>query len=168
MESQFRSIGANAMAGLNRGLSNNRSRVMSTARAIADQVASTMRRALRINSPSKVMEDDVGRWIPEGLAVGIKDNAKSVYSELDKLSYNMSSITPEMAVGAPRMAYTNPNSIVTGHAVNNNSVTENDNGVLVTGNTFIVRGEPDIEKIARKIEERRRMQSRGRLGVVTT
>src|SRR5699024_10590761 len=71
--SKFRTIGLNAMSGLNAGLNAGRARVMSTARSIANSVAATMKNSLRIQSPSKVMKDDVGRWIPEGIAEGIED-----------------------------------------------------------------------------------------------
>ncbi|SHI01759.1 tape measure protein [Virgibacillus chiguensis] len=110
--SQFNSIGRNAMAGLNQGLWSGRGRVMSTARSIANSVASTMKSALRIHSPSRVMKDDVGRWIPEGIALGIKDNAKSVYDEINKLSSAMvMTSTPEVALGTNRMAHAGHNYI---------------------------------------------------------
>src|SRR5690625_1846564 len=101
----FRSIGVHAMNGLNAGLNAGRTRVMNTARNIANQVAGTMRSALRIHSPSRVMRDDIGLEIPEGIAVGIKDNAKSIFNELDKLSRGiMRFSTPELALGTGRMA----------------------------------------------------------------
>ncbi|WBX81287.1 tape measure protein [Virgibacillus salarius] len=111
---QLRSVGSNAMAGLNQGLRAGSGRVMSTARSIANRVAGTMRNALRIHSPSRLMRDDVGKWIPEGIAVGIKDNAKSVYKELDKLSSGMMlASTPEKALGTSKMAYTSSRNQVT-------------------------------------------------------
>src|SRR5699024_11141718 len=58
MPGQFGSIGAQAMSGLNSGLWGGKARVMATARNIANSVASTMRSALRIHSPSRVMRDD--------------------------------------------------------------------------------------------------------------
>ncbi|MCM3324236.1 tape measure protein [Cytobacillus kochii] len=103
---QFNSVGRNAMAGLNQGLLAGRGAVMSTARSIANSVASTMKNALRIHSPSRLMRDDVGRWIPEGIAVGIRENAKSVYKELDTLSNGMIlTSTAEQALGTSRMAH---------------------------------------------------------------
>src|SRR5699024_1745860 len=107
MPGQFGSIGAQAMSGLNSGLWGGKARVMATARNIANSVASTMRSALRIHSPSRVMRDDVGFEIPAGVAEGIEGNASSVYKALDSLSNNMKVITPELAIGAHRMAYTN-------------------------------------------------------------
>ena len=40
----------------------------------------------KINSPSKIMRDEVGKWIPEGIAVGIDKNAKSVLSSIKDLT----------------------------------------------------------------------------------
>lgn len=111
--SRFRSIGLDAMAGLNSGLNAGRGRVMSTARSIANSVASTMKKALDIHSPSRRMKNEVGKWIPEGIALGIRDNAKSVYKELDSLSNNMIiTSTPEQAIGASRMAYSSGSQFV--------------------------------------------------------
>jgi len=75
--SQFRSIGVNSMLGLNQGLLAGRGRVMSTARSIANSVASTMERALKIQSPSKVLEG-VGKFTGEGFVVGIESMKKRV------------------------------------------------------------------------------------------
>lgn len=104
-QADFRSIGVNAMNGLNAGLNAGRNRVMSTARSIANQVASTMKSALRIHSPSRLFRDDIGMMIPAGIAVGIEDNAKSVFNELDKLTSGIVNFgTPELALGTGRMA----------------------------------------------------------------
>src|SRR5690625_3320285 len=104
---QFRNIGANAMSGLNSGLNAGRGQVMSTARGIANSVASTMKKSLRIHSPSHLMRDDVGKMIPADIAVGIRDNAKMAYKEIDALSSGMiMSSSPEQALGTSRMAYT--------------------------------------------------------------
>lgn len=109
---QMVSVGSNAMAGLNAGLNGGAGRVMSTARNIASRVASTMRSALKIHSPSRVMEDDVGRWVPAGIAVGIEDNAKLVYRALDDLAAGMiKPVSPEIALGTSAMAYNGSDSM---------------------------------------------------------
>ena len=69
---RFYSVGQNAMIGLNNGLVAGQASVLNTAATIANQVAQTMQRALDINSPSKVMMMDVGRWIPAGIGEGIE------------------------------------------------------------------------------------------------
>ncbi|GAE32450.1 tape measure protein [Halalkalibacter hemicellulosilyticus] len=136
--SQLNSVGRNAMAGLNQGLLAGRGQVMSTARNIANSVASTMRSALRIHSPSRSMRDEVGRFIPEGIALGIRENAKSVYKELEKLSDGMIlTSTPEQALGTSRMAHA---SAATASIVNNYS----------GSNVSMNRVERLLEKIANK------------------
>lgn len=69
---QFYRIGQNSMIGLNNGLVAGQAQVLNTAATIANLVAQTMQRALDINSPSKVMMMDVGRWIPAGIGEGIE------------------------------------------------------------------------------------------------
>ncbi|WP_152658298.1 tape measure protein [Oceanobacillus sp. CFH 90083] len=106
------SIGSSAMSGLNAGLNGGAGRVMSTARNIASRVASTMQKALKINSPSHLMRDDVGRWVPAGIAVGIEDNAKLVYRALDDLAAGMiKPVSPEVALGTSAMAYNGSDSM---------------------------------------------------------
>ena len=39
---------------------------------IADNISRTMQQALQINSPSRVMREQIGRQIPAGVAVGIE------------------------------------------------------------------------------------------------
>src|SRR5690625_4747590 len=106
IKGQFTSIGSNAMLGLNAGLNAGRSRVMATARSIANSVASTMKAALEIRSPSRLMRDEIGKMIPEGLAIGIEDNTRAVIRAMDNLADGIIKIaTPEVALGSSTMAY---------------------------------------------------------------
>ena len=43
-----------------------------------------------IGSPSKVMADEIGQWLPAGAAVGVMDNASSLYDAVDELSQRAS------------------------------------------------------------------------------
>ena len=101
INSSYYNIGVSAMDGLNRGLNARRGAVMATARNIANQVARTMQRSLEINSPSGVMDHDVGRWIPEGLIKGIERTAPKLYRTLDDMTGTMMQITtPELALAS--------------------------------------------------------------------
>ena len=40
----------------------------------------------KIGSPSKLMADEIGHWLPEGIAVGITGNADSLYDAMNELS----------------------------------------------------------------------------------
>lgn len=63
--------------GLINGLSSKQASLASKARSIANSVAATMRKALGIASPSKVMRE-VGRFTAEGMALGLNDMAPQV------------------------------------------------------------------------------------------
>lgn len=150
----FVNIGSNAMSGLNAGLNAGRQRVLNTARSIANQVAGTMQSALRIQSPSQIMRDDVGKWIPEGVALGIEDNASSIFKTIDDISNKMMRFTnPELALGAS-MGYSgrlgNSISNTSTNNVQNSNQTVNMEGMF-NGANFNVRDEQDIESLAKEL-----------------
>ena len=68
--SQVQSAGLNAGHGFQRGLASTRGSIMGTARGIASSVSATMRSALSIRSPSRVLMK-VGSFAGEGLDVGL-------------------------------------------------------------------------------------------------
>lgn len=61
--------------GLAAGINSGSGAAVSAARSMAARVLSATRAQLQINSPSKRMENEAGRWIPAGLARGIDKNA---------------------------------------------------------------------------------------------
>lgn len=144
LPNSMRSIGLYAMSGLNGGLMAGSGSVLATARSIANSIAATMQAALKINSPSHVMRDDVGRWIPEGLAEGIRGSAARVYQEIQKISTGITAgikiATPEMALGLNGMT-----AMSAGYAtITNNSRAVTDASQTITNNN---RPVVHIEKI---------------------
>ena len=100
LNSDFYSIGQFAMSGLNMGLWSASGSVMATAQSIADRVKSTIKNALDIHSPSRVMRDEVGRFIPQGIAVGIEADAGVVKRSMLRLKESMMiDARPEIALG---------------------------------------------------------------------
>lgn len=100
LNSDFYSIGQFAMSGLNMGLWSASGSVMATAQSIADRVKSTIKNALDIHSPSRVMRDEVGRFIPQGIAVGIDADAGIVKKSMLRLKESMMiDARPEIALG---------------------------------------------------------------------
>ena len=100
LPSDFTYAGEMAMAGLNTGLNNGAGAVLETARSIATSVKETIKDALRIQSPSKAMRDEVGRFIPQGIAVGIEADAGTVKRSMLRLKESMMIDTrPEIALG---------------------------------------------------------------------
>ena len=117
--------------------------VASAAASIAGAAVSAARSALRINSPSKVFRDQIGRAIPEGMAVGIEKFGYFVDDSMTGLSKDVIdagkaladrvSFTPESALGltgsiSPSFgAGSVSNSSVTNNYTLNANGTANDN-----------------------------------------
>lgn len=100
LQSDFTYIGEMAMSGLNAGLWSGSGSVMVTANSIAERVKATIKSALDIHSPSRVMRDEVGRFIPQGIAVGIKADAGVVKRSMLRLKESMMiDARPEIALG---------------------------------------------------------------------
>jgi phage-related protein len=66
------SAGADIVRGLLGGIRSMAGAVAGEARRIASNVVSGFRDALHIGSPSRVMANEVGRWIPPGILVGLE------------------------------------------------------------------------------------------------
>jgi len=89
-------IGNNAMIGFNNGLQSEGNNALVTANNIANQVAETMRKALEIHSPSRVMEK-IGGYVGEGLAVGM-EKSKKLVSKVSESLADASIIQPQTAL----------------------------------------------------------------------
>ena len=48
-------------------------------------VTDFLKSLFKIGSPSKLLRDEIGRWLPEGIAVGVEANADSVYDQMDEM-----------------------------------------------------------------------------------
>ena len=77
-------LGANTMDGFARGLNENAIEPLEAAREIAGQVADVMASALGVSSPSKITKR-IGRFVAEGLAMGMLDSVGLVNRAAQKL-----------------------------------------------------------------------------------
>ena len=71
--SAFKQAGTYLVSGFAAGMANNSS-VTRAARNLANSALNSMKRELEIRSPSRVVRDEVGRYVVEGLAEGITDD----------------------------------------------------------------------------------------------
>lgn len=77
--SQMYDAGIKAAQGVLKGLQSQRAALEREMMRLAGSLVSAIKRALGIRSPSSVMADEVGRWIPEGVAAGVlKHTPKAV------------------------------------------------------------------------------------------
>ena len=83
---QMASIGRNIIQGLINGIGNAAGALYNKMQSIAKSALNGAKAALGIKSPSRKFRDEVGKWIPEGIAVGINANADSVMQSMENLS----------------------------------------------------------------------------------
>src|SRR5699024_8661095 len=113
LSGDFKTIGVNAMAGLGRGIDASKGSLFAKASSIAGGIAGTLRGALQIKSPSRVMAE-IGRWIPAGIADGITKNARDVYNALDDISDGITAQDLSLDYATPEGIRTSLSSAVSG------------------------------------------------------
>ena len=78
-------IGADFVHGLWDGISGTAGWLWEQISGFCSDIVENVKGFFHIGSPSKLMRDEVGRWLPEGMAVGINANADSVDSAMRSL-----------------------------------------------------------------------------------
>ena len=88
----LKSIGLNLIEGLWKGIKEKFDSVIQRVKDLAAKLPTAVKKVLGIASPSKVFAE-VGKWIPEGLALGIESNLGSVENAADAM-IGATAITP--------------------------------------------------------------------------
>ena len=145
----LRPAGLNAMLGLRNGILAGRSSVISAMRSAARSAVNAAKSELKIHSPSRVFEDEVGVMTMRGLGKGVLKESKAQA----KIIRNASRfLTGEAGEG----------TIVAGNTTNTHTYHQ-DSSVNFTGSTFYIRDEKDVQALAVEIATltRRRQHGRG-------
>lgn len=79
-------VGANIIKGIINGLKSAASALFDFIVDLCASMLSKIKEFFKIGSPSKLMNQEVGRWIPAGIAVGIEGNMDSVTSAIDEMN----------------------------------------------------------------------------------
>ncbi len=113
LPSKVLSLGKDIVSGLWNGIGDKVAWLKKKIKGFVGDVKDWLKKFFGINSPSKLMRDEIGKWIPEGIAVGIDKNAKSVMSSVKDLTMN--------TVGATRDGLSSNvgGNALTGGVVNN-------------------------------------------------
>lgn len=82
----WKSIGADILAGIANGIKAGVGAIIDAVKEAAQAALDAAKKLLKIGSPSKVMEQEVGKWIPAGVAEGIEDNTKMVATAMKSLA----------------------------------------------------------------------------------
>lgn len=80
------SLGSNIITGIVNGIKSAGGAIKNALMDIAKGAFNAVKSFFGISSPSKLMRDAIGKFIPEGVAVGINANADSVYDAVGDLS----------------------------------------------------------------------------------
>lgn len=98
------SAGRNILQGLTNGITGAISAVLNTIKGVASKVVEAVKHVLGIHSPSRVFRDEVGKMIPAGLGIGVKQNeqlairpVQSMVSDLLPVSLTTNPVTSAMS-----------------------------------------------------------------------
>ena len=104
---EFVGIGADIVKGLWQGIASVKDWILGKIKGFVGDITSGIKDFFGIKSPSKVMANEVGKWLPLGLADGIEDNIKPVSKAMQDLSVQATNAfnTPNLSLGG--MGYLN-------------------------------------------------------------
>ena len=88
-------LGKNILRGILNGMLNFGSLVKNTVAKMGSKIVNDIKSFFKIKSPSKIMEDEVGQWLPKGIAVGITANTDSILDTLDDMYKEMDTAIQE-------------------------------------------------------------------------
>lgn len=83
---KFVTVGTNIIQGVAEGITKGIETIKTAARNAAQKALTAAKNVLGINSPSKVFANEVGKWIPEGMAKGISGNLKVVKNAMNDMT----------------------------------------------------------------------------------
>lgn len=78
-------VGAEMVAGIWEGIKSAWDKLVSNVTELGSKLVDKLKGFFKIGSPSKLFADEIGQWIPEGIAVGVEANADSVNGAIDDM-----------------------------------------------------------------------------------
>ena len=82
----IKDIGKNLVEGLWKGITGAKDWLLNKIKSFAKTITQGIKDFFGIKSPSRVMRDQVGQWLPKGIAVGIDANTDSALHSIDKMN----------------------------------------------------------------------------------
>ncbi|WP_179395728.1 phage tail protein [Lacticaseibacillus absianus] len=89
-------VGKNLIKGLWSGISNMAGWIISKIQGFGKGVLGSLKSFFKIHSPSRVMRDEIGRYLVEGLGVGIERYAGSAYDAMQSLGAGIQDRVPSL------------------------------------------------------------------------
>lgn len=85
LASKMLDAGKELVAGIWKGIQEAWGKLVENVKKLGGKLVDSVKGFFKIGSPSKLFADEVGQWIPEGIAVGIDANADSVSESVDDM-----------------------------------------------------------------------------------
>lgn len=105
-KSSFVSVGSNLSLGLASGIRSNSGAVSEAAREAVRNAVSAAKAEGGIHSPSRIMKNQVGKWMPLGMAAGIRDNTKDVENaSVEMASASVEATATALGIHSPSKVY---------------------------------------------------------------
>lgn len=105
-KSSFVSVGSNLSAGIASGIRSNSGAVSSAAREAVRAAVAAAKAEGKIHSPSRVMESDVGKWMPLGMAAGIRKHTKDVEdASVEMANASVEATATALGIHSPSRVY---------------------------------------------------------------
>ena len=89
LPSQMASVGYNIVMGVWNGICNAAGWFRRQVQSFFSGIVDGVKGALGIHSPSKVFADEIGKWIPPGIGVGIEAEMPDLYQQMDDEMANL-------------------------------------------------------------------------------
>jgi tape measure domain-containing protein len=121
-------IGANIVNGIAQGIRGAWGAVTSAIGALTDMIPKKIRSLLGIHSPSRVMRDMVGKFIPQGIAVGMTSQEGFISSHAQKLKDQLTGSMSNISLPSIGLAGGSLTTAGTSTSTTSNQVTINVNG----------------------------------------
>ena len=137
-------VGSDIVNGIISGIQSMGSALWNALTGIAQSALNSVKKLLKIGSPSRVFEDEVGRWIPEGMAVGVEANTDALTNAMEDMAMDAAAVPVEHMITADR-------SWTAGTVPGNQSTVTNMGGVTINVNASDYDDDP--VRIADAIDE---------------
>jgi len=131
LPSKMLEIGGNIVTGLWEGIKNSASWLLDSISGFASGIIDGFKDAFDINSPSKILKDEVGKMLGLGISEGLYDSIIDVSSAMDALN-------SEINIG----------STGTSRTTNNRTTNNTSNSNIIVNMYNTVRNDNDIKKIS--------------------
>lgn len=140
--------GENLLQGVWDGIKGAKDWLIEQCGKIKDWVVDGVKGFFGIGSPSKVMRDEIGKWLPEGIAVGIEANADAVDQAIERIGDDITAIK----LPSPELVITPTLGSVNAHTVSARVPTITTPAANGSGNTYNVYLDGDLLNVDSRVE----------------